>query len=776
MKKYFDKIDDFMSVYPGLRLYSFLVLISLLLSLIVNLTLYKPYKTYKLGEFAERNIKATQSLEFEDKEATNKAIKEAERFIAPVYDFDPGLYNTEKQRLHDAFRALRKNPSDPYGRRIFEGYIGRPVEDTIYKVLFTDKFSWRIEKAITYVLNAIPDRYIVDNKEVLSEEGSEEIVIQDVSRAHYDNSSVRSSKRVRLLQIMNQVQSIDFVYEQMEKKFSEISSKFNDSEKKAIMWMASSLLQSNLTFNKDKTIRERASVSNRVEKVIIKVNRGEIVVRDGEPVERKQLLILEQLRKANAGYSNLIYYILHFCLFFLTLYSVVFYARTFLIYKPRPKDLVVVGFSTIFFASMIKVWAFISTILANHFTGFPVDTFILLFPFISMAFVMRIIISSEFAALNAVTTGIVAGIVLDGNFTIGAYVMLSSFIAIVSLTKFEERTSLLRAGLIAGLFQFLFAAVVMLSKVYTLNFEWYHLVYSAGAGFFSAILSAFVTEAVIPIFEYAFHYTTNIKLLEFANTNHPLLRELLIKASGTYNHSMIVGQLAAAGADAIGANSLLARVGSYYHDIGKMGKAMYFIENQQGGANPHDKLNPTMSSRILVSHVRDGVKLGKEYNLGKPIVDIVEQHHGTSMMKFFYAKAVEANKEVDEMDYRYPGPKPKSREAVLVMIADSCEAACRTLEEPTPARIKNTVDNIVNNIFADGQFDESNITLKRLKIISNVYTKILIALHHSRIEYPEMQTPEDRNGGDHNERRRRDKYTQKIVDDDDQKDTADSRL
>ncbi|HOW16200.1 MAG TPA: HD domain-containing protein, partial [bacterium] len=196
----------------------------------------------------------------------------------------------------------------------------------------------------------------------------------------------------------------------------------------------------------------------------------------------------------------------------------------------------------------------------------------------------------------------------------------------------------------------------------------------------------------------------------------------------------------------------------------------------QGGANPHDKLNPTMSSRILVSHVRDGVKLGREYNLGKPIVDIVEQHHGTSLMKFFYAKAVEANKEVDEMDYRYPGPKPKSREAVLVMIADSCEAACRTLEEPTPARIKNTVDNIVNNIFADGQFDESNITLKRLKIISNVYTKILIALHHSRIEYPEMQTSEDRNGGDHNERRRRDKYTQKIVDDDDQKDTADSRL
>lgn len=776
LRKYYETVQDFMIDHPKIRVASYLALLALLLSIIVNVTVYKPYRTYKLGEFADRNIKAPQSIEFEDKEATNKEIKEAVKFIAPVYDYDPGLYNMEKQRLHDAFKALRKNPNDPYGRKIFEGYLSRSIDDSVYKVFNADRFSWRLEKAITYVLNAIPDRYIVDSKEAFVEEGSEEIVVQDISRSNYNPSSLSSSRKLKVVQIINQMVSIDSVYDGMEKKFAEISSKFTEPERKAVMWMAGSLLQANLTLNKDKTVRERAMVSNRVEKVIIKVNRGEIIIRDGEPVERKHIMILEQLRKARASYNTFLIYVFHFFLIFLSFYSVVLYARTFLIQKPKEKDLLVIGLYIIVYALALKLWAYIATILSVHFTGVPTEVFLLLFPFISAALVTRIIITSEFSALSSVAVGVVSGVILDGNFSLGIYVMLSSFVSIVFLTKFEERSSLLKAGLWTGLFQMVFAAVAMISKVYTIQFAWYHLAFAAGAGFLSSILSAFVAEAFIPIFEYVFGYTTNIKLMEYANTNHPILRELLIKASGTYNHSMIVGQLASAGADAINANSLLARVGSYYHDIGKMGKAMYFIENQQGGLNPHEKLNPTMSARILVSHVKDGVRLAKEYKLGKPIVDIIEQHHGTSLMKFFYAKAKDINKEVDEMDYRYPGPNPRSREAVLVMIADACEAACRTLEDPTPARIRHTVDTIVNNIFADGQFDESNITLKRLKIISEVYTKILISLHHSRIEYPEIPTAEDRNVGPYSDKRRWDKYTQKVVDDSDKKDSADSRL
>ncbi|MFH1222739.1 MAG: HDIG domain-containing metalloprotein, partial [Pseudomonadota bacterium] len=389
--------------------------------------------------------------------------------------------------------------------------------------------------------------------------------------------------------------------------------------------------------------------------------------------------------------------------------------------------------------------------------------------------VIRILFTSEFAAILSIVSSVIVGVMTDGNFAFSGYVLCSGFIASVLVMRFEERSTLVKAGLWVGIFQMFFAAAMVISKIYIINFSWYHVVYAVLSGFLSGILGAFITEAVIPVFEYFFNYTTNLKLLEFANTNHTLLRDFLIKAPGTYNHSMIVSQLAAAGADETGANSLLARVGSYYHDIGKMGKAVYFIENQQGSINPHDKLNPTMSARILVSHVKDGVKMAKEFKLGSPIVDVIEQHHGTSLMKFFYGKALEQNKEANELDYRYPGPKPKSREAALVMIADSCEAACRTLEDPTPSRIKNTVDAIINSMFTDGQFDECNITLKRLKIISQIFTKILIALHHSRVEYPDLHHTEEQNGN-YTDRRTWDKISQKIVDKDGKESSVDSRL
>jgi putative nucleotidyltransferase with HDIG domain len=233
----------------------------------------------------------------------------------------------------------------------------------------------------------------------------------------------------------------------------------------------------------------------------------------------------------------------------------------------------------------------------------------------------------------------------EGNFALAGYALFSSFIGIVAVRKFEQRTAVLKAGFYTGLFQMFFASAVVLAKIYPLNFSWHHVAYSLLAGFLSGVISTLGAEAIVPIFEYLFNYTTNLKLLEFANSPNIIMRDLLVKAPGTYHHSMLVGQLAGAGAEAIGANALLARVGAFYHDIGKIGKAQYFIENQSPGINPHNKLNPTMSARILVSHVRDGVKLAKDNKLGSAITDIVEQHHGTSLMKFFYGKAIELNKD-----------------------------------------------------------------------------------------------------------------------------------
>jgi hypothetical protein len=242
----------------------------------------------------------------------------------------------------------------------------------------------------------------------------------------------------------------------------------------------------------------------------------------------------------------------------------------------------------------------------------------------------------------------------------------------------------------------------------------------------------------------SFGYTTDIKLLELGNLDQPLLRELMVQSPGTYHHSVIISNMVEATAKAIQANPLLAKVSAYYHDIGKIRKPLYFIENQQGYENKHEKLAPSMSSLILISHAKDGVELAKEHKLGREITDIIQQHHGTSLISYFYHKAQEralskSGKMVDikEEDFRYPGPKPQTKEAGLVMLADMIEAASRSLADPTPSRIQGMVQKIINKVFSDGQLDECELTLKDLHEIAKGFNKTLGGIFHHRIEYPE---------------------------------------
>jgi putative nucleotidyltransferase with HDIG domain len=266
-------------------------------------------------------------------------------------------------------------------------------------------------------------------------------------------------------------------------------------------------------------------------------------------------------------------------------------------------------------------------------------------------------------------------------------------------------------------------------------------IYCFGFALVGGLVNAAVVIGVIPVLEAVFQYTTDIKLLELTNLHAPLLRDLMIKAPGTYHHSVVVGTMAEAAAEAIHANPLLARVAAYYHDIGKLAKPQYFIENAVPGENRHDRLSPNMSALILTSHVKEGVELAREHHLGRPIIDIIRQSHGTALITFFYQKAKSlADPEVQsisERDFRYPGPKPQTREAGLVMLADCVEAASRTLADPTPARIQGMVQKIINNIFIDGQLDECELTLKNLHEIARSFNRILCGIHHHRIDYPE---------------------------------------
>jgi hypothetical protein len=268
-----------------------------------------------------------------------------------------------------------------------------------------------------------------------------------------------------------------------------------------------------------------------------------------------------------------------------------------------------------------------------------------------------------------------------------------------------------------------------------------NLLFVAGViGAINGILSAVLMIGVLPYLETAFSITSMIKLLELANPTHPLLKQLLLEAPGTYHHSLMVANLAEAAAEPIGANPLLVRVGSYYHDIGKIKRTDYFVENQRGYENPHEKIAPALSALIITSHVREGVELAREARLPQVIIDFIEQHHGTSLAKFFYSRALEEEREgsISEENFRYEGPKPQSKEVALVMLADSVEAAVKSLQDPNPERIRNMVRRIIKDKLNDGQLETSDLTFKDLDTVANSFCQMLEGIYHKRIEYPEI--------------------------------------
>ena len=317
------------------------------------------------------------------------------------------------------------------------------------------------------------------------------------------------------------------------------------------------------------------------------------------------------------------------------------------------------------------------------------------------------------------------------------YAFVGSLTAAFSVIRCKRRSALLKGGLYVS-------AVNVLTTGVLLLFEGNLFAAMAPNAFMFATMSGIMVAAIVslllPVIEYVFSVSTDISLIELMDLDQPLMHNLMIAAPGTYHHSIIVGNLAESAAEAVGANPLLARVTACYHDIGKMRMPEYFVENQTNSTNKHEKLTPHMSSMILISHVKDGVELARQYKMPKPIADIIQQHHGTSLITFFYQKALEQTKDGLPLreDYRYPGPKPQTRVAAIVMMADAVEAASRALAEPTPARISALVDKIINHIFLDGQIDECELTLKDISEIKKRFTYILTSIFHRRIEYPEV--------------------------------------
>ncbi|MBW1765333.1 MAG: HDIG domain-containing protein [Deltaproteobacteria bacterium] len=348
------------------------------------------------------------------------------------------------------------------------------------------------------------------------------------------------------------------------------------------------------------------------------------------------------------------------------------------------------------------------------------------------------------ATTFALIISVFASLLVEGRVELFIFFFISSLLSVHGVRDYLGRGILIKTGLKVGLINIILCLAI--ESIYG-SFYSIEALVAIIAGFAGGFFSGVIATGIIPLVEMSFGFTTNIKLLELANLDQPLLKDQMVQAPGTHHHSMIVSNMVEACAESVGANPLLAKVAAYYHDIGKMKKPIYFIENQMGRENKHEKLAPSMSSLVLISHVKDGVELAKEHKLGREIIDIIQQHHGKGLISYFYKKAREQavskgskSAIIKEEGFRYPGPKPQTKEACLVMLADMSEAASRSLVDPTPARIQGMVQKIINMSFSDGQLDECELTLKDLHEIAKSFNKTLGGIFHHRIEYPEMST------------------------------------
>lgn len=471
----------------------------------------------------------------------------------------------------------------------------------------------------------------------------------------------------------------------------------------------------------------------------LQVKKGEMIVREGDRITEEQTLKLRQLFKPRHGINKLYSASGVFGLVLVLLYFPYRFAlKNIRKFKTSLRDLLFLAYVIIGLFVILKIAFAVSTHMGGLFSVLETADYFYIFPFAVGAMLVRIVLNSEVALVYCAVCAPLIGMMFNNSLPVVIYALLGGIVGAHGVRQCKDRATIFTAGMKLSVVN---VALALSYQVYHANLFTVQTVYCVLFAFAGGIITASLVTGTIPIVETLFHYTTDIKLLELANLNSSLLRDLMIRAPGTYHHSVLVGNMVEAAAETIHANPLLARVAAYYHDIGKISKPLYFIENVSIGENRHDKLAPSMSALILISHVKEGVELAREKRLGLPLIDIIRQSHGTALITFFYQKAKSLEtpdvQTVDERDFRYPGPKPQTREAGLVMLADCVEAASRTLTDPTPARIQGMVQKIINNIFIDGQLDECELTLKNLHEIAKSFNLVLAGIHHQRIEYPE---------------------------------------
>ncbi len=744
---------------PAAEIHKWLILV--LTSLIVSVFLFpnflsRPEKTYRLGDIAEEDVKATGDLLIEDKARIEKDREAAINSVPYIYDYDPSASHSVlrlKEAMSGARRALAEKSFEPdvtipidqmlmdmvdeisQARSDFFRILETPQDIKLFEGMLRNGFSERIERNAVQILEEIFKKGIVTDRGVLTGQFQKGIILQSIED--------QTDKPVIDIKRFNDVESAREYVRGRKSVLSE--SGLTPEEADLTVNISLPLIKPNVTFNKRETELRKDMAGKSVNLSYYQIKKGEMIVREGERIGQEHLVKLSADRVQDENQSFLGRVPGMALLIALLLYAV--YITGFLKTKPSSDTVRNLLFNSVTLLTLfIFIWLYdlIAEEVSRGFHSFTKVSLIFSMPVACGAMLIAIFQGLNPALSFSIVVSILASLIIDGNVEYFVYFFISSISAAYFLSEYRDRGVLIKAGLKVGVLNM--AMCLAIGSIHGTLFSLETPV-ALVAGFAGGLLSGVISTGIIPLVEMSFGFTTNIKLLELANLDQPLLRELMVQAPGSYHHSVIVSNMVEATAKAINANPLLAKVSAYYHDIGKVKKPMYFIENQMGGENRHEKLAPSMSSLVLISHVKDGVELAKKNKLGKEITDIIQQHHGKGIITFFYQKAREnaalrGDKafEIKEEDFRYPGPKPQTKEAGLVMLADMVEAASRSLPEPTPSRIQGIVQKIINRVFSDGQLDECELTLKDLHEIAKSFNKTLSGIFHHRVEYPDMNS------------------------------------
>lgn len=719
---------------PFLYIFIFVIILAYFISYLPSKSLPMPGE----GEIASSDIIAPADFTIEDKETTVKRRQEAVEAVLPVYTFDQNVFLNTEIKIREFFKSggewLKKPVSDrkwdEFQKHILDNY-GLEIASKDLNSLVRANFSSTIEESLVNLIGKISARGIILSKNLF--------IRKEQERGLTLIKATEGEKTVKIDKVMDMKESKEFLAAEIDQL------DIRRNEKSLLLNLTPFFLSPNITFNIMETEAKKEKARQSVETVFYTIKKGKVIVRKGDEVNRealRQIKIINQTLRAKASW--LTSFSGTFLLLGLLFISLWYYLKSLFQFRPAMKNLIMLGVTLIVSLLFYKLSNFLADIVSQN-TRISILThaeiYKYAFPFQLGALLFSFLTVSHLALIYSVINSLLIGYLFKANF----YMMIFSFIgglaAIYGIRYYgiQKRTFTFQAG-------FFLVSPVNIFVIITIHLLRERIgpidtfVSELSMGLLGGLLSAALAFLFLPVYENVFGIPTQTKLLELINSDLPIFRQMATQAPGSYHHSLIVAALAENAAKIIDVDPMLVKAGALYHDIGKIKMPEYFIENQTRVDDLHKDLKPSMSTLVIINHVKEAVEMATKLKLPKKIRDIIEQHHGNSLVRYFFQKAKEKydpemNK-IGEESYRYAGPIPRGKEAALVMLSDSVEAASRSLKSPTQATLKKLITDIFNSYLQDGQLDDCDFSLKEMRAIASSFLSTLHTIYHPRVEYP----------------------------------------